>query len=963
MPWPAPAPTPCSAIRDAQQALAARREEQIAQVRRRLDAVDAAHATHRQAQSERDARYADTEAAEAAVAGQREATHAAAAACVDAWGRFAERAAPVLPVNWPDIPETLADWVTSLDGACPLDSLVDAAARRRQIELTERDSDARQHEVAAGEELELLRAEHAALSAGGQPEPPAPATRAADRSGRPGAPLWQCVDFDSQVSEAGRAGLEAALQASGLLDAWVTPAGELLAPETEDVWLTPRPRQPRNLGDYLSVAIDRGDEAARALDADNVAALLAGIAVVEGDDKDDAEDDDRDETAEAWISSGGRYRIGPLRGAWSKPVAEYIGFAAREAARRRRLAALDEEIAALRSRLDALAAERRELAQQRERLDALLAERPGADALRAAHAELGAAEKAAGRARERLAEAEAGLQSAHNALSRARDELELDAADAQLPAARTELDQIKAALDAYRLQLAGLHAAIRDHAGAIAELAAQRERERVAREDRDRARALADEQRRHAGKTAARHRELQSSLGASAAEVLNRLSALQTDYRELQQREKAEQDALVAANKALGGAESEAKNCAARQRDMLEARTAAVADFRAFADTGLLRAAAPELDMPDSAREWTVDPALSAARGAEQALQTVDDSDEDYKRVRERLGSEFTELERALSARGYRSFLEPGDHGSVVRVMFNQREQAPDRLQALLDAEIGERQSLLSAKEREIIENHLELEVAAQLQQLMREADERMRRINAELDQRPTSTGVKFKLVWQPRDDDDGAALAGLADVRKLLLHTSSDAWSAANRAAVGDFLQARIAAERERDDGVARIDQLARALDYRAWHQFRVQRWQDGKWRRLSGPASSGERALGLTVPLFAAASSHYESAAATAPRLVMLDEAFAGIDDAARAHCMDLIREFDLDFVMTSEREWGCYAELPGVAICHLVRREGVDAVHVSRWRWNGRTREAAPEPAPMLEAAGAGESGAGA
>jgi len=64
-----------------------------------------------------------------------------------------------------------------------------------------------------------------------------------------------------------------------------------------------------------------------------------------------------------------------------------------------------------------------------------------------------------------------------------------------------------------------------------------------------------------------------------------------------------------------------------------------------------------------------------------------------------------------------------------------------------------------------------------------------------------------------------------------------------------------------------------------------------------------------------------------------------------------------------MTSEREWGCYAELPGVSICHLVRREGVDAVHVSRWRWNGRTREAAPEPVPALSAAQAGESGAGA
>ena len=78
-----------------------------------------------------------------------------------------------------------------------------------------------------------------------------------------------------------------------------------------------------------------------------------------------------------------------------------------------------------------------------------------------------------------------------------------------------------------------------------------------------------------------------------------------------------------------------------------------------------------------------------------------------------------------------------------------------------------------------------------------------------------------------------------------------------------------------------------------------------------------------------------------------MLLDEAFAGIDDAARAHCMALIREFDLDFVITSEREWACYAELPGVSICQLQRREDVDAVFVSRWAWDGKAKQQQPDP----------------
>ena len=103
---------------------------------------------------------------------------------------------------------------------------------------------------------------------------------------------------------------------------------------------------------------------------------------------------------------------------------------------------------------------------------------------------------------------------------------------------------------------------------------------------------------------------------------------------------------------------------------------------------------------------------------------------------------------------------------------------------------------------------------------------------------------------------------------------------------------------------------------------------------------AANDERALGLTVPLFAAVSSFYShGGSANAPRLVLPDKAFAGIDDAARTHCMALVREFDLDFVMTSEREWACCAELPGASICQLQRHEGIDAVYVSRWSWDGR------------------------
>lgn len=71
------------------------------------------------------------------------------------------------------------------------------------------------------------------------------------------------------------------------------------------------------------------------------------------------------------------------------------------------------------------------------------------------------------------------------------------------------------------------------------------------------------------------------------------------------------------------------------------------------------------------------------------------------------------------------------------------------------------------------------------------------------------------------------------------------------------------------------------------------------------------------------------------------MLDEAFAGIDPTMRAQCLGVLAQFDLDVVMTSELEWGCYATVPSLAIYHLTTLPGIDAVAATRWLWNGRER----------------------
>jgi len=162
----------------------------------------------------------------------------------------------------------------------------------------------------------------------------------------------------------------------------------------------------------------------------------------------------------------------------------------------------------------------------------------------------------------------------------------------------------------------------------------------------------------------------------------------------------------------------------------------------------------------------------------------------------------------------------------------------------------------------------------------------------------------------------------------------------------LGSFLQRQIQAAGPDIQHANWQEELVDALDYRKWHRFGVERYHDGVWKRLTrrthGTGSGGEKAVALTLPHFAAAAAFYRTAHPLSPRLILLDEAFVGIDADMRAKCMGLIHSFDLDFMMTSEREWGCYQTLPGLAIYQLSARPGIDAVGLTRWVWNGRQRD---------------------
>lgn len=929
---------------DALRQIAATRREELAVLRcRQGEMQDAVRALTHQQHAQRE-RRTDLEA----VTGHRAKADAMAEEAgqmlVDAWHRHCAGLIQ-LRLDGLDPLSALTDWVARADGDNPAHQALRSAQQQASLRHAAQQTALDGQRSALQLERATLENEQAMLEAGRDTAPPPPHTRGAEtRSGLAGAPLWQLTEFHEHVDAAQRAGLEAALEASGLLDAWVTPDGMLVT--TEDRWLDSQwtlrpPLSDGSLAGWL--------RAARAADmpvpATIIDRLLAGVPCGTSDQG----------TAEAWIAPDGRFRLGALTGAWAKPQAVHIGHTARAGARRRRLAEIAE-------RLRALAAEQADLLRRFEQLDTdrRQAEQewrgaPSDQALRQALLDAGSSAREVQTARGRLDHAEAACREAEQGLRAARDILHRDAADMGLPTTAEALSGVEAALQRFSEAQFLLAQAAKEWQRAHPELQQQRSREADAQAQWEAREAELADGRLEAEQAQARFEVLREAVGAQVDSLRRQLAAAREAVRLGDAALTAATEARRLAGEARAASEAAAGNAAASFEQRAEARVEAVIRLQQFAASSLLASALPALEVPDLRSTWTIDPALTLARRIEQELALSPDDDAHWARTQRQINEDLQELQRALSALGHQAPAETSDWGFIVRIIIHNRPERPDQLAVRLAEDIAQRSDLLSAKEREVLENYLQAEIASEVQRLLRSAEAQVDAINRELHKRPTSTGVRYRLRWQPLGEDEGGP-AGLDAVRGRLLNTSADLWSAEDRRVVGTMLQQRIIAERERadsglggaEDSGGLIDQLARALDYRRWHRFRVERLQDGQWRKLSGPASSGERALGLTVPLFAAVASFYSQGSSPhAPRLMLLDEAFAGIDDAARAHCMGLIREFDLDFVITSEREWACYAELPGVSICQLQRREGVEAVFVSRWSWDGQARRPEADP----------------
>ena len=183
------------------------------------------------------------------------------------------------------------------------------------------------------------------------------------------------------------------------------------------------------------------------------------------------------------------------------------------------------------------------------------------------------------------------------------------------------------------------------------------------------------------------------------------------------------------------------------------------------------------------------------------------------------------------------------------------------------------------------------------------------------------------------------------------------------DRASLHRFFRDRIEQARAEDSARTWAEQLAQVLDYTAWHRFvvKLDRADGAGWhlltRKLHGALSGGEKAIALHLPLFAAVAAHYQTMP-EAPRIILLDEVFVGVDSANRGQVFGLLAALDLDLMLTSDHEWCTYAELTGIGIHQLITGDGDDAVTTARFTWTGH--DLIPDLGSAPNASSTGPSG---
>ena len=295
----------------------------------------------------------------------------------------------------------------------------------------------------------------------------------------------------------------------------------------------------------------------------------------------------------------------------------------------------------------------------------------------------------------------------------------------------------------------------------------------------------------------------------------------------------------------------------------------------------------------------------------------------------------------------------PTGEAEAARQDFTARYQGTKlpfaRLLVHLQEDIAQLQDLIKDGDRELFEDILANTVSRKIRGKINASNAWVEKMNALMGSMNTSSCLRLSLRWRSKtaESENQLDTKELVDLLKKDYRLMSE--EEATRLSTHFRSKVEDARRSAKDSGgmISFYQVMKETLDYRKWFEFQLFSQKKGERVReltnsVFGTFSGGEKAMSMYVPLFSAVVAKYQGGRADAPRLVSLDEAFAGVDNRNIRDMFRLMTEFSFDFIINSQVLWGDCDTLDALAIYQLIRPENAKFVTVMPYVWNGHARE---------------------
>ncbi|MCR4430926.1 MAG: TIGR02680 family protein [Tepidanaerobacteraceae bacterium] len=782
-------------------------------------------------------------------------------------------------------------------------------------------------------------------------------------SGIPHVPLYMALEFKEDVDEEARGRLEAALEDMGLLDALIVPKEYLDRAMAMDGGMCDRFIAPGrfsmslNVLQYFDVAGLEGVSVSRETVDDALRNILAY----------------REENA-TYVEDGGFFGIGVLKGkgrGGERP--RYIGYESRKRFREDKIAALNREIEEINGRVQSMDEQieilGERIAQLKQEYDAF----PGPQDMDAALASCRDAERELKNAEKALESKNQEVNTLFDLLQNLRAEVRKLTSGINIRADIKSYEEAMDNMDEYGENLGRLEIA-------YSKMLSAAEKVSILTQNYEDARADADD-------LAAEIRDIEAAISESLARIKALNETIETlGLAKLEE----EMRGCIRRLEEIPAKIREADNLATatatrRQNNMeklaeLDKKIELISGIcsiykKGFLDEWKLRFVKDLGDLPESAGD---DEISGFCRKIVKALGAF----------AERPGLDREKIARDLQEAFYMNQVELLNYGLAMGYLFEDAsipEESPaggetsdeERTDALrhaaaklrrfqitanlqgktvslytlydtIEQDIAANEALLRETDRKLFEEIILHNVGKKIRARIFRAEEWVKDMNRLMSERDTSSGITFSLQWKPVPAESEEEM----DTRQLveILKSGAQMLKPEEFNLVTRHFRSKVDRARKVMDNADNTETfhhiIKDILDYRKWFEFKLYFRKEGETRReLTNYAfdklSGGEKAMAMYIPLFSAVCARYNSAAQDAPRVISLDEAFAGVDDINIRDMFGLMEDLNFNFIINSQVLWGDYDTVPELSICELVRPKNAGFVTVIRYIWDGKKR----------------------